>query len=763
MRRKYFIVITLCLVFLSAVTAQKVGLVLSGGGARGAAHIGVIKALEENNVPIDYIAGTSIGAIVGSLYAMGYTPDEMLELMLSEDFGNWQTGTVKKEYIFYFKKPEDTPQFMTFSLNLKDSLVFNSLLPGSIVNPVQMNQAFLELYAQATAKAVWNFDNLFVPFRCMGADIYGKKPIIFRNGDLGDAVRVSMTFPFIFKPIWKDGVPLFDGGIYNNFPIDVMKADFDPDFIIGSAVRGGGWRPSENPINQVEPMVMQKTDYAVPEDEGMLIEMRLPDVSLLDFYKAKEVMQIGYDRAMSVIHSIKDRVSREVPLEEVTARRKDYKDSLPPLIFNNIYVTGVTEEQQKYVISQLKRDMNEQFTMEEFRRAYFKMLTYSKITEIIPSARYNWKNQSFDLYLAVKINDDLKVSIGGNISSHQANQLFLGLDFHSLGVTSVDYNANFQMGNSFSGISMDGRLFPSARIPGYIGVKLAYWNKNYSQSQSLFYEDLVPAFIKKREGFIRLRYGYPSFGQSKAEVFTGLGTISDLYYQSTVFTGLNFDISKYNLFNAGFRFERKTLNYRQYPTEGHYQYVIAQYIQGDEDYRAGENKRYVDVRRHNWFSLKGVWMNYPAFKRPFNLGFMGEAVVSNKQFSSNYTATILRASSFKPTPHSKISFNEAFNADSYLAGGAIPMIKINERLHLRFEAYGFVPLQQIKKEVIDGKTIARYGKYFNSFQYLGEAALVFHLPFVSVSMYANGYSYPKNNFNVGLNIGYLLFDSGFFD
>ena len=76
-----------------------------------------------------------------------------------------------------------------------------------------MNQAFMALFSQATAKAGWNFDNLFVPFRCVASDIYTKKPIIFKNGDLGDAVRASMTFPFFFQPIWKDSIPLFDGGM----------------------------------------------------------------------------------------------------------------------------------------------------------------------------------------------------------------------------------------------------------------------------------------------------------------------------------------------------------------------------------------------------------------------------------------------------------------------------------------------------------------------------------------------------------------------
>ena len=109
--RKITVIIALFLAAIQIVSAQKVGLVLSGGGAKGAAHIGVIKALEENNIPIDYITGTSIGAIIGSLYAMGYSPEEMLELMLSKEFSYWQTGTVEEQYTYYFKEPYPTPEF----------------------------------------------------------------------------------------------------------------------------------------------------------------------------------------------------------------------------------------------------------------------------------------------------------------------------------------------------------------------------------------------------------------------------------------------------------------------------------------------------------------------------------------------------------------------------------------------------------------------------------------------------------------------------
>ncbi len=165
------------------LSAQQVGLVLSGGGAKGAAHIGVIKALEENNVPVDYVTGTSIGAIIGSLYSIGYSPDEMLELILSDEFGYWQTGQVENEYMYYFKQPDPTPEIAHFAIDLSDSLqVRTNIIPKSLINPIQMNQAFMSLYAPATAKAGWNFDNLFVPFRCVASDVYGKNRSSLKTG-----------------------------------------------------------------------------------------------------------------------------------------------------------------------------------------------------------------------------------------------------------------------------------------------------------------------------------------------------------------------------------------------------------------------------------------------------------------------------------------------------------------------------------------------------------------------------------------------------
>ena len=497
MKRLVFFLLTIFLPF--SVSSQTVGLVLSGGGAKGAAHIGVIKALEENNVPIDYVTGTSIGAIIGSLYAIGYTPDEMLELMLSEEFGYWQKGKVEDDYMYYFRKPDATPEFFNISLDFSDSLhIKTNFLPQSLIDPIQMNQAFMGLYAQASAKAGWNFDNLFVPFRCVGSDVYNKRAVIFKNGDLGDAVRVSMTFPMVFKPIWKDKVPLFDGGIYDNFPVKPMQDSFNPDFILGSNLSSGPNKPSNNLYSQLEAMIMQDGQKGISEEEGVTVRFNFQDVSLLDFDRAEELMEIGYKRTMQLMDSIKKRVPRELPKEDLARRRKEYRDNLPPLEFQNIYITGVTEAQKKYIESQLHRDINGTFSMEEFKKAYFKMLAYSKIKEIVPHAVYNRRNKTFDLYLDVKMSEEIDINFGGNISSHQANQLYLGLGYKYLGRFASNSKAGFHVGNSFSGVLLDEQIFLQTRIPTYLRWQGVFSYKKYTETQSLFYEYVVPAFIKQK-------------------------------------------------------------------------------------------------------------------------------------------------------------------------------------------------------------------------------------------------------------------------
>lgn len=328
---------------------QSVGLVLSGGGAKGIAHIGVIKALEDNDIPIDYITGTSMGAIVGGLYASGYSPEELMELLESKGFSYWSTGTIDPSLTYYYAKDDPTPKLASFNLSLTDS-ADNNILPTSIISPLPMNYAFMELFAKYSAQCHDDFDRLFVPFRCVTSDIYHKHKIVCRDGSLGDAIRASMSFPIVFHPIEMNGILVYDGGIYDNFPVDVMREEFSPGIMLGVDVSSPDKKPEvNNLVQQIEDMIIQKNDYSLPDSDGIKLRIELSEFGLLDFPKCREIYKIGYDYAMSMMDSIKSRVTARVPADSVIERRSAFKAATPEVVFDSVHVEGGTKAQNEFL------------------------------------------------------------------------------------------------------------------------------------------------------------------------------------------------------------------------------------------------------------------------------------------------------------------------------------------------------------------------------------------------------------------------------
>ena len=176
--------------------SQKVGIVLSGGGATGFAHIGVLKALEENNIPIDYITGTSAGALIGGLYASGYSAVEIEALVLSESFEVLANGDIEDEFKNYIEEPE--PDAGLFSLRLAKDSIFQKTLATNVLNPTFLDLTMMHILALNPAESHKNYDSLFVPFRCVASDIITKKSILFISGSLNQSIRASMTY---FSPL----------------------------------------------------------------------------------------------------------------------------------------------------------------------------------------------------------------------------------------------------------------------------------------------------------------------------------------------------------------------------------------------------------------------------------------------------------------------------------------------------------------------------------------------------------------------------------
>jgi NTE family protein len=204
---------------------KKVGLVLSGGGAKGVAHIGVLKVLEEAGIPIDYIAGTSMGAIVGGLYAIGYSPSALDSIVRIQDWQTLLSNQISRDKLLFTEKEINDKTLLSIPFSRDRLEIPTGVLSGEAV--LNMLTAYTTGYHSTTT-----FDSLPIPFACVAYDLETGDEVIIREGNLATAIRASMSIPGVFSTVQIDNKILIDGGVINNFPVDVVRA-MGADVVIG--------------------------------------------------------------------------------------------------------------------------------------------------------------------------------------------------------------------------------------------------------------------------------------------------------------------------------------------------------------------------------------------------------------------------------------------------------------------------------------------------------------------------------------------------
>ncbi len=742
------------------IQAQKVGLVLSGGGAKGLAHIGVIRALEENNIPIDYIAGTSMGAIIGGLYAAGYSTDQMEALFKSDQFEFWSTGKIQEEYRYFFRKLEEDPSWLKLDLQRKEDKL-KILPPTNIIPEEQMDFAFMEMFASTNAVCNYDFDQLFVPFLCIATDLYNNKEIELRSGDLGEAIRGSMTFPLYFKPIFIDSTLVFDGGIVNNFPARNMIERFQPDILIGHKVANNARRPDEDDVMaQLENMIMRKTDYEIPDEKGILLETKFTDIDLLDFDKIDMINLAGYETSMALIDSIKSRIPREAKKENVQNRRDSFNGKKPELLFQNIQVEGVTDAmQRKYIIQSVKHRYNV-INLGELKKEYFKLVADPQIEAIRPISLYNPESSFFDLHLKVKQNKPLEFKFGGNVSTKPINQGFLSMDYLFFNHRAYTLSSNIYFGRFYSSIKVGGRIDFPTKLPFYLSGYLTFNRWDYfSSSNEFFFEDVRSPFIIQEETNFRTELGFPLWTRGKLKFGASYSSANDEYYLTeSVLKSDVPDETKFDAFTGQVSLEKNSLNHKQFSTEGIASGISFTYVNGTEKNDPGTTSQSSAnfEKSHHFYILKGNYDKYFRLGKKVTLGLMAESVYSNKKVFNNYQSTVLSSPAFTPTPYSQTLFLNKFRATKYVASGLKSIIKLNNQLHLRLEGYGFVPIRNIN---LSDNFKAEYGaKTYKDLNFMGLGGLVYHSALGPVSLTLNYFEKEDTKLYVVFSFGYVLFN-----
>ncbi len=742
-----------------SVQAQKVGLVFSGGGSSGISHVGVLKVLEENDIPIDYVAGTSMGALIAGMYAIGMSPAEIEELVLSPDFEQQAKGIISDEYIYYFKSKEENSSWVTLRFNRDRDSIFKTSLPTNIIPPYSMDFKLMEQLAGPTAACKYNFDSLFVPFRCVAADAAKKEQVIFRNGNLSQAIRASVSYPLYLKPITVNGRLLFDGGLYNNFPADIVLEDFYPDIIIGSTVAGEMRPPDENDLfSQVKSLVMSRTEYSVICENGIIIEPIIDDVPLFDFSRNKHLVNGGYAGAMEKIEEIKAAISRRVSKEDRAAKRAAFRSKIPELAFDKIYINGLNRYQAGYVRRVLRPKTEEPISAEKLKSNYFKLVADDKIKHIYPLAKYNSETGYYDLYLDIKRDDDLIAQFGGGFSSRSINHAFIGAEYKWLGSTAIGVSANSYFGKFYTSGQVRGRLDFPLSLPFYLeaGITLSQWD--YFTSLSTFFEDRKASFLVQNEQSTEFNIGLPGTRKSKILAGVSLARIINEYYQNNDFTASDdADRAVFRVISPFLSYEVNTLNRKQYANAGRRFTLRGRYVEGYESNRPGTTAPYdgtVEAIR-KWFQTKLTYDNYFKSRGKLRLGVYFEAAYSSAGFFANYATTTHMAMAFQPIPESVTLFMQDFRSNLYAALGLKNIFRIFNSLDLRVEGYAFQPYRRI---VPKDEFFTEYKDEIEFPLFIGSAALVYNSPIGPVSLSFNYYQDQEKPFSLLFNIGYLIFN-----
>ena len=366
--RYFFIVLLLIGSSLNAQQAPqkkkdvKVGLVLSGGGAKGFAHVGVLKKLEEAGVRVDYIAGTSMGAIIGGLYASGYNARELDSVLRVHDLGGLVKDELPREVSSFYQKENGGKYAISLPL-VKRKIE----LPSA----VSKGQSVFNIFSQLTEHVheVNDFSELSIPFFCIATNLETGEEVILDKGFLPEAIRASGSLPGLLTPVVLDGQVLVDGGIVDNFPVEKMK-EKGVDYIIGVNV-SGGLKDIDN-LNTLPEILLQIAGFQMYDkwedkisQSDVYIAPELNGFNTFSFDQGQEIVQRGEAAADQVMDQLRDLASKQ---QEDVPRTISFYPKKEELLIKEIVIKGNRNYTDKYCIKKLGITEGEVVSHKEFMR-----------------------------------------------------------------------------------------------------------------------------------------------------------------------------------------------------------------------------------------------------------------------------------------------------------------------------------------------------------------------------------------------------------
>src|SRR5690554_3291678 len=418
---------------------ERVGLVLSGGAARGLTHIGVLRALEEQGIVIDAIAGTSMGAVVGGLYAAGYSVAELERLAIELDWQQALSDAPARKNIPFRRKQDDRDFLVKQQISIRDDGRLG--LPLGVLQGQNLVLLLEALFARAGA--VEHFDELPIPFRAVAADISSGEAVVFSEGHLALAVRASMSIPALLTPVEVDGRLLVDGGISNNIPVDIarqMGVDRVVVVDIGSPLAATeSLQTVFNILNQSVALLTRRNSeaqLATLQQQDILIQPELAGFGITDFARAQGMMDAGYRAADALQWRL---VALSQPLQEQPRLPSNQKKTKKKPVISAVRIQNtskVGDEVVRYYIrqkvgepldiEQLQKDMGTLYGLEYFDRVEYRLQAEEGGNALVINATDKRSGTDY-LRLGLNLSDDLRgdsvFNIGASFRMNGLNRL----------------------------------------------------------------------------------------------------------------------------------------------------------------------------------------------------------------------------------------------------------------------------------------------------------------------------------------------------
>lgn len=372
----------------------KVGLVLSGGGAKGLAHIGVLKVIDSLGVKIDYIAGTSMGAIVGSLYASGYSAKQIDSLFKDVDFDDILNDNLPRAAKTFYERDNNEKYAFTLPFNN-----YKIKLPSAL----SRGQNTYGLLSRLTlhVNTVSNFGELPIPFFCIATNIETGNAVVLDQGNLAQAVMASGAFPSLFQPVIINDQVLIDGGVVNNYPVDELRAK-GIDVIIGVDVQDGLMNREQ--LTSAPDVLLQINNFRTINDmkdkvnkTDIYIQPDISNFSVVSFSELKNIVRSGTVATLNHTQALSD-LSKVQPSNEKGIVIK----TVDSLKINSIDLSGEQDYTRAYVLGKLKLKTNEKISYEAFNEGVNNLIATNNFDSFLYELKPSDGIEGFDLSATLK-------------------------------------------------------------------------------------------------------------------------------------------------------------------------------------------------------------------------------------------------------------------------------------------------------------------------------------------------------------------------